>query len=336
MWSSEYLEACFAKLMKGYNSARMLHLVASQAPQGTMAPYLSAEIQKIIKGLYEVENSFIKLLDKATENKQVNMYLDLLRRLSKMQFVWYYNNSLNDNPKTIYTQIESLKQTLLSALELAKSVSKDAEFEIYLDLARLFGSIEDKKSSEEYLGKAMELAKELDHKGFIHAVETTTEQIEQSQSIPDLIKVKDAPSSGQIADEEEEKMTKKLLELAGININGSDYIAEIARLGLKDRNPERVLKHCQYLHTEIISWSPTWESFGLFSTGMKILFCEKKGIPIFDFELDVALEEIKTWFCSSCNSHCPRPTDWKWSHEWHRTRGQPLEMRKIMLTFPKR
>ncbi|MGA2681853.1 MAG: DUF4365 domain-containing protein [Candidatus Bathyarchaeia archaeon] len=335
MWRSEYLETIFATLIKKLNSTRMMFAVATHAPQGTMAPFLGVEIGKIISGLYEVENDFINLLERANQNKEITIYLDLLRRLSKMQFIWCYNNSLEGNPTIIFSQIDSIKKTLLSALELATQMSLDIEFEIFLDLANICNSVEDNESRDKYLKSAMELAKKLDHKGFQSAVQSTQERLKKSYSIPTMIKAKGTRVNTEedITDEEEEKVAKKLLEIGGIDIKGNDELAKIARIGLKDRNPERVLKYCENLHTEVVNWGPIWEMVGLLTTGMKILFCEKKGVSIMGFELDILLEDMKKDCCASCSDLCPRPADWKWTHEWHKSRAQPLLMKKTIHNY---
>lgn len=124
MWEGEYLETLFAKLMNDLNTFRMMYAVASAAPQGTMAPYIGAEKLKIIKGLYNIQRQFPSLLDRAIANKQAVLYLDLQRRLLKLQFLWFYNSSLEDNPTTIYSQIDSIKKTLFLALDLGKTFQK--------------------------------------------------------------------------------------------------------------------------------------------------------------------------------------------------------------------
>lgn len=334
MWEGEYLETLFAKLMKDLNAYRMMYAVASNAPQGTMAPYIGVEIHKIVNGLYNIEKDFPSLLDRAIEIKQVVLYLDSQRRLMKMQFLWCYNNSLEGNPTTLYSQIDSIKKSLISALELAKHFSKDIEFEIYLDLALVCGSVEDNNSRDKYLENALELAKSLDHKGFLEGAQSTKEHLKKSMSIPTMIKSKTAPVTDEdISDEEEERVTKKLLEIGGIDLNSDDELARMARIGLKDRNPERILKCCEHLYAEVVIYGPIWEMVGLPTTGMKILFCEKKGVSVMGYELDQILDDMKKDCCSTCKDLCPRPADWTWTHKWHKARGQPELMKKTIRNF---
>ena len=110
-------------------------------------------------------------------------------------------------------------------------------------------------------------------------------------------------------------------------------LAQLAKIGIRDRNPERVLKYCESLYTEIINYGPIWDSVALPSTGTKILFCDKKGRAIVGRELDRLLEEMHREFCKECTDHKPRPADWKWTHKWHRERGQPDLMKKYIENY---
>jgi hypothetical protein len=334
IWEGEYLETLFAKLMKDLNTYRMMYALASNGPQGTMAPYIGVEMHSIVNGLYNIEKDFLSLLDRAIQIKQFVLYLDLQRRLLKMQFLWCYNNSLEGNPTINNSQIDSIKKSLISALQLAKNLSKDIEFELCIDLAFVCASIEDYTSRDKYLESALELAKSLNHKGFLEGVQSTKQHLQRSMSIPTMINSKTAQVTDEdISDEEEERLAKVVLERAGIDIKSDDELAKMARVGLKDRNPERILKYCEHLYAEVVTYGPIWETVGLPTTGMKILFCEKKGVSIMGYELDGLLEDMKKDCCSTCKDLCPRPADWKWTHVWHRTRGQPELMNKIIRNY---
>ncbi|MGD0071664.1 MAG: DUF4365 domain-containing protein [Candidatus Bathyarchaeia archaeon] len=333
MWKADYLETVFANLIYKYNSTRILHLVASQSHEFSMAPFLGVEITKLITGIYQVEKDFIESLTEAYQSKEFFVYLDLLRRLAKMQYLWCYNNSLKGDQSAINSQLKSIESTFLLAEKIAPMVSPDILFEVYLDLARLYYSLENIKLRDEYFKKAMDLAIKLDHKGFINAVTVVQETAQKSFTIPYLINIKDEQEKEhQITDEEEEKIVKELLEMSGIDINSNDEFAELARIGLRDRNPERILRYCENLHTEIVNYGPIWDMVALSSTGTKILFCEKKNISLFGMQLDELLGKIKT-YCVNCPDLSPRDEHWKWSHKWHKERQQPEKMKESIKKF---
>jgi hypothetical protein len=337
MWWGDFLETVFVKMIDNYNKYRTLHLVALQGPRGLMAPFLGVEINQTINGLYQIEKDFIQWIEKAYQNKEFYVYLDLLRRLATLQFLWCYNNSFKGNPTATKSQIKSIEFTLLSAEKLAMVVSQDLTFEIYLDLATLYNSIEANELRDKYLRNAMELATKLDHKGFQHGVQSTQESFKKAYTIPFLLEMKDEPTTNhKITDEQEEEMLKHLLKVGGIDITSDDELAQLARIGLKDRNPERILKFCKNLHTEIINYGPIWDMVALPSTGTKILYCEKKEVAIFGTQLDLLLESMKQRNCANCKEQCSRPNSWKWTHEWHKKRKKPQKMILIMQNYFKR
>ena len=226
MWRSEYLETIFATAMRNLTSTRMMHLVASQTQGSSMTPFLGVRIGEIILDLYKVESEFISLLDKAYKNEQFLIYLDLLRRLAKMQFLWCYNNALDVNPAVTYVQISSIERTLVLAEQLSAFLSQDYRIEINLDLAILYNSIEQNENRDKHLTIAMELAKRLEHKGFQRQYNQNKKCSKQHMTIPTMIKTKNAPKQiEEISDEEEEQIVKKLLEHGGIDLNSEDELS---------------------------------------------------------------------------------------------------------------
>lgn len=83
------------------------------------------------------------------------------------------------------------------------------------------------------------------------------------------------------------------------------------------------------MFTEIVNYGPIWDPVGLPETGLKILYCEKKG-SIMAHSLDQLLEMFKKDNCKGCEHHKPRPEEWKWTREWHRGRDHPEGMKKTI------
>jgi hypothetical protein len=334
MWKADYLETVFAQLLSKYNSTRILHLVASQSQEGSMAPYLGVEIARIIDGIYQVEKDFVECLTNAYQSKEFFVYLDLLRRLAKMQYLWCYNNSLKGDQTAVNSQLKSIESTFLLAEKLASKISSEILFEIYLDLATFYHSVEANQLTDDYFKRAIDLANKLDHRGFINGVHHLQETAKKSVTIPYMLKKENYERQSQvITDKEEEKVQRELLEFAGIDINSNDEFAKLARIGLKDRNPERILKYCENLHTEIVIWGPIWDMVALQSTGTKILFCEKNNAAIFGMQLDEILENMKKEYCNNCQNLSPRTENWKWTHEWHKSREQPEKMKEYIKKY---
>ena len=274
-WMGNFLETIFVKLIKDYNSERMLQLVASQGHHGLMGPFLGLRIQETIHRLYQTEKDFIKCIREAYENQEFFIYLEFLKKLAKMQWCWCYNNSLKGEKNAIYAQIKSIETTLLFLEQLAEVISEDLKFQIILDSAYLHQSMKQNKLRDEYIEKAIELATKLDHKGSISEVNVAKDFFLNSKlTIQELLNYKDKEVHEEITDQQEEKMIKHLLKIGGIDITADDELARLARIGLKDRNPDRIFRYCEHLFGEVINYGPIWDAVGLPSTGTKIIFCE--------------------------------------------------------------
>jgi hypothetical protein len=183
------------------------------------------------------------------------------------------------------------------------------------------------------LEKYLESARRTSHKGLIRHAEEMREFYEEKG--PFITGPADIPRSTEddfekLTDEEIDRMHRKLLEAGGIDINGDDDLSELARLGLRDRNPERILKHCEHLHVEIVNYGPIWKMVGLRTTGTKILYCEERECYLTGGSLDRIIDEFRQKYCSGCDFHWSRPADWKWTYRWQKERKQPQEMKLIL------
>lgn len=334
LWWGSIIEVVYIKLIKDYNSLLKLALISSQQPSNLMTPFLVGEIQEKINRLFKVEMDFVYYLNKAYEDKEYLIYLDFLKRLAKMHWLWCYNNSLKGNSEVIFHQLKSIESILLFAKDLSAVVSEDMKFLILLDLAYLYHSMEEFSLCDSILEEAQGLAEKLEHKGYLQGIENAKELFERLPTIPYLLNFDETKlPQREPTLEQEEELIKTLLKDAGIDIKGDDKLAEMARIGLKDRNPERILKHCEYLYTEIVTYGPIWDMVALPETGLKILHCSKKGHSIMGHSLDELLEQFKKEYCRDCEHHSPRQDEWKWTRKWHREREKPKGMLKVIENF---
>ena len=334
LWRGSLVETVYIKLLQDYLSLSKLGLVASQSARAPslMTPYLVQQMQEKVQQLFNNEMDFIHCLNKAYEDEDYLLFLDFLKRLAKMHWLWVYSNSLKGNRDLIFKQLDSIEKMLLFAKKLSDVISEDIKFMILLDLAYLYNSMENNSLRDAMIEEASALAKKLEHKGFIMGIENAIEVFKRSPTIPHLINFEEEKIAKEPTFEEEEKVIKNLLKDAGIDIDGNDEYAKMARIGLKDRNPERILKYCVHLFTEIVTYGPIWDMVALPETGMKILYCEKKG-SIMGYSLDKLLELFKGSNCKTCKYHSPRSDDWKWTRKWHRERRKPEGMIKTIENF---
>jgi hypothetical protein len=232
--------------------------------------------------------------------------------------------------------LESAKAAFGMSWKIVDAANQDELRCILLeDLALFYYITNNVEMRRKVLRDCIELAQKIGHKGFVSSASEKYEHYEKAP--PFITGPKDVGKSTEedfeeLSEEEIIKMHKYLLQIAGIDLNGEDELAKLARVGLRDRNPERILKHCEHLYVEVVSYGPIWEMVGLTSTGQKILFCEKNGC-IIGWQLDEILKRFKEINCASCNSHSPRPQNWKWTHRWHRERGMPEKMKEIIQRY---
>jgi hypothetical protein len=123
----------------------------------------------------------------------------------------------------------------------------------------------------------------------------------------------------------------------GVDMNNpEDLTAKLVRLGIKDANPERVLKHCEHAFVSITGKVAGWEnmiaaSVQLPSIRAKILHCDLFDYAAEGRTLDAAFEHFKTEYCDKCKDISPRASDWKYSDEWQQAENE--RHREFMTKF---
>jgi len=334
LWHGSIHETLYIRLIQKYNSLLRLSIVSSIKPKNIMTPFLVLRIHEIVSQIYDVEIEFIKLLNKAYDDEEYLIYIDFLKRLAKMHYIWVYNNSIKGNQDVIFNQLKKIENMLLYTIDISHKISDDFHFLLLLDLIYLYHSMEKFTLRDSTIDKAKKIAKKLEHIGYLNTLDGLNEFFEKSYTISYLIKYDEVKSQQKdISEEEEVRFIKALLKNGGIDFeSGDDDLARLARIGLKDRNPERILKHCENLYIELVIYGPIWNTVALPETGMKILFCDKKG-SIMGYSLDELLDRFKNSYCRECKCNSPRSRGWKWSKKWQLEREKPEGMMKAINNF---
>ena len=123
--------------------------------------------------------------------------------------------------------------------------------------------------------------------------------------------------------EEEYQIYIQMAQAMGINLDDpNDQIAQIIRIGLRDFNPERVLKNCRHLFVYVGHYGIPAQMLGLNTAGSKYLRCLKKDIAICGLSLDGIWETMSQQNCSKCENREPWPEDWKWTRSWQTKEGE--------------
>jgi hypothetical protein len=124
--------------------------------------------------------------------------------------------------------------------------------------------------------------------------------------------------------EDELRFFHERAKALGFNYNDpKDEIGRIIKQGLKDYNPERVIKDCENLivFPSRAQGIPA-RMLGLPSAAMKWVHCTKMGHTMGGWDLDniykSPIEEFgfENQHCKSCEHKKPRPSDWRWNSKW--------------------
>jgi hypothetical protein len=129
----------------------------------------------------------------------------------------------------------------------------------------------------------------------------------------------DFPKEPPIEEMPEDKIDniyRRLAKIAGIDLEDTqDPISHVVRIGLLDRNPERILRNCAHLEVSVGSYGIPGKMLGLPTAGSKFLFC-KYGGGYCGLSLDSLYNDFMKENCDACAHRHPMSEDWKWSIKW--------------------
>ena len=126
---------------------------------------------------------------------------------------------------------------------------------------------------------------------------------------------------------------------SGLGINMSDpedATVKLIRLGIRDANTERAIKHCEHAFVSISGKVAGWENMlaellQLPSIRAKIIHCDLLGYAVEGRTLDDAFQNFRSEYCDKCMDISPRPSDWKYSDDWQQTENE--SHREFMTNF---
>lgn len=267
--------------------------------------------------IISVYSDFFNNLMACLQCNEIHVFAELLQMLIKMHLhnvsvIYYYSDIKELNP--VFNQIENLISILSTVNEKLQEVILDYYI---LDDKVLYHYYKKDNYCNQVVDEYIQLSERNNHKNFLERAKNLKKSIKHPLKYHD--------SNFKASDEQIIEYYNKLFESEGIDIDDpDDRIAKILRIGLKDMNPERVLKDC--IHLEIAPGAHGFvaEMFGLLSAGNKILFCKYRG-GIEGQDLDNTYNVFKREFCSGCEYKSKRDDDWRWGETESKLRSDEFK-----------
>jgi len=192
---------------------------------------------------------YVSNIRTAEKERYYVVFTDLLRRHALMMLYLYQSLVVWADASQTSDLLKSAESDLNLGLKIGEYTKwDDMRCMILNDMAMLYFFRNDQDGMRSALKQFHEIAQKTGHRGLIIQAQKKAEFYEKAGRF--ITGPKDIPKSKpleELTDEEVDRMHRRLLQAAGIDVNGNDEFARLARLGLRDRNPERVLRHCENL-----------------------------------------------------------------------------------------
>ena len=172
-------------------------------------------------------------------------------------------------------------------------------------------SLAAQNSEEEYLSSYEEMREAIEQ---IDDEETRQEEIEWLEECYKLYLTQGTSRELSTIDEE---IYKQMARSLGIDPdNPKNIVDRIVQIGLRDLNPERILKHCKHLFVSPGPHGVPAEILKLPTAGFKWLHCTKHDYSLSAMSLEDLYQTFHHLHCKSCKDSAPRHQGWKWDQAW--------------------
>ena len=249
----------------------------------------------------------IHLVNKIILSENIFILLEVLPRVANSISTFAYRLSLD----IFKEQSESIFKWLDYCIRLSVNIAKDIE--------------------EEYLFSNILLVKATYKYSTPDAIRNIDESYSMSESIKDInirnrtqdaiinLKNKLNTDKEYLNPDEEIAFFKKKAKAFGYNLeNLSDECGQIITQGLKDYNPERILKKCKFLFMfPSKSLGVPGRVLGLPTASSKWIYCLKHRYAICGWDLDMTFSLFfKNKYCLECKDKKARNDNWNWTSKW--------------------
>ena len=290
--------------------------------------FLDRALSDVNKRMTDVGNYLFEALNIAAEIGDINLLAKIHLRFLSTQIALYSSFV----PYASRTELVATEETI------RRLIHQLGEMESKGPASAILAEAYHKKGMFLYLVGEYEAAVEAFAIAGKHAAEAGLDGLvsrmqDQLKMMRDRPSPKSSTDNGIASPELEFEVVSRLLDAWGVDLGTNDLVAWAVKIGLRDMNPERVLKWCKHLYVEAISQSHVGQLLML-PIGKKVLYCEFGG-AVFDDELDRALSTFRERYCRDCLNRSPLPDDWKWTREWSQNRDMSEGMKKAIDNFTK-
>jgi uncharacterized protein YqgV (UPF0045/DUF77 family) len=275
---------------------------------------------KIIFNVAKEVEKVIHLINRIIFSGNKYLLLEVLPRVGQKISVFAHRLSLDGFDEQSNYLFSWLKFCIDLSIELAK------ELEHFMAEILILNAIYkiNTKDADSYLDESLELSKSIHNVTIRTSVTDTIIQIKT-----DLKR-----SSEDATPEEELRLYRERAKALGFNYDDpNDEMGQIINKGLKDYNPERVLKDCEHLlvFPSRAQGVPA-KMVGLPTAAMMWIHCTKKEHAMGGWSLDDTYKKFgfESQYCKNCNDKTPRDIKWHWTSKW-----QNAEMQKHKKTIAK-
>jgi len=273
--------------------------------------------------LVEISKQYAQNLDNSFKNNEYIIALDLTSRLVYLN-LYTYASLVSENTKEKFDSI--LKNISIindSCISLAKALNCFGRLCENLKYKAIISYYIGDDKYKDILGSLSTLAAEKQLNYYIRRSEELLETFKDMGPFSENLKIEPTKTNfDETPDEEIDKFHRDLARMAGIDLEKDDKIAGIIKIGIKDRNPERILRNCSHLEIAIGSYGIYGMLLCLPSCGTKLLFCKHANGCLEGLDLDMLYSTLRMNSCVKCNYCNPMPEDWKWTIRWQQDRDE--------------
>ena len=288
--------------------------LAQQAEPDEFAQYITAGAQRqatmlLIRELHHAQRLLLKLVKGGWIGLIVYAWAELTEALQEFM-TRLKHDGLPEGAAEIRAWLDSVGsicRELVAQLGDAKMIELSAVTHLRIELDNGEEAFERRRKD------ALELIAKIGDTTVRNAAEVQVEKLAKL--------VREKPAEDELEHDQQtlEQVVRKMAHGLGIDLDDpNDEIATIVRIGIRDNNPDRVVRECKHILVQLGARGIPAQMFGLPTAGSKYVSCKKHRYRSGGLDLDRLYEHFKSQHCDGCPDREPHPAEWKWTHAYQK------------------